>query len=80
VVDAFDAMSRDRPYRRALDRELITDELRRFSGSQFDPEIAKEFLVLIESGACDIDPEIVAEALADAHGSAGPNTQWETGR
>ena len=80
VVDAFDAMSRDRPSRRALDRELITDELRRFSGSQFDPEIAKEFLVLIDSGACDVDPEIVAEALADAHDSARSVTAAEARR
>ncbi len=81
VVDAFDAMSRDRPYRRAMDRELITDELRRFSGTQFDPEIAKEFLVLVESGACDVDPEIVADALANAHDSTASNTtNWETGR
>ena len=74
-------MSRDRPYRRAMDRELITDELRRFSGTQFDPEIAKEFLVLVESGACDVDPEIVADALANAHDSTASNTtNWETGR
>jgi putative two-component system response regulator len=80
VVDAYDAMSRDRPYRRAMDRELITDELRRFSGSQFDPEIAKQFLVLIDSGVCDDDDELVAEALANAHHSARSNTNWEAGR
>jgi putative nucleotidyltransferase with HDIG domain len=80
VVDAFDAMTRERPYRRALDREQITDELRRFSGSQFDPEIAKEFLALIDSGACDVDPEIVAEALANAHDPAGSATTGEARR
>jgi putative two-component system response regulator len=80
VVDAYDAMSRDRPYRRAMDRRLITDELRRFSGSQFDPEIAKEFLVLIDSGVCDDDDELIAEALANAHHSAKSNTNWEAGR
>jgi len=80
VVDAFDAMSRDRPYRRAMDRELVTDELRRFSGSQFDPEIAKEFLVLIDSSAVDLDPEIVAEALTDAHGPTRSAVDREVGR
>jgi putative two-component system response regulator len=67
VVDAFDAMSCERPYRRALVREAAIDEIRRFAGIQFDPYFAKEFLVLLESGACDIDPEIVADAVVDAH-------------
>jgi len=67
VVDAFDAMSCERPYRRALVREAAVDEIRRFSGIQFDPYFAKEFLAILESGACDIDPEIVADAVVDAH-------------
>jgi len=77
VVDAFDAMSSDRPYRRALVREAAIDEIRRFAGIQFDPKFAKEFLVILESGACDIDPELVADAVADAHSriqSADPAT------
>ena len=67
VVDAFDAMSSDRPYRRALVRAAAIEEIRHFAGIQFDPQFAKEFLVLLESGACDIDPELVADAVADAH-------------
>ena len=62
VVDAFDAMSSDRPYRKALSRDVVCDELRRFAGVQFDPELAKEFLFVLESGACDIDMELVADA------------------
>src|SRR4029453_15764204 len=42
VADAFDAMSCDRPYRRALARQVITDEFKHFGGRQFDPNIAKE--------------------------------------
>jgi len=67
VVDAFDAMSSDRPYRRALARSTAIDEIRHFAGTQFDPHFAKEFLVLLESGACDIDLDIVADAVSDAH-------------
>ncbi len=66
VVDAFDAMSSDRPYRKALSRDVVCDELRRFAGIQFDPELAKEFLFVLESGACDIDMELVADAAANA--------------
>jgi response regulator RpfG family c-di-GMP phosphodiesterase len=67
VVDAFDAMSSNRPYRRALARSTISDEIRNFAGSQFDPHFSKEFLAIIESGACDIDLEIVADAVSDVH-------------
>jgi len=80
VVDAFDAMSCERPYRRALVREAAIDEIRRFAGIQFDPYFAKEFLVLLESGACDIDPEIVADAVVDAHSKTQPaNSATHTG-
>lgn len=65
VVDAFDAMSCDRPYRAALSREVVTEELRRFAGTQFDPVLAKEFLLGLESGACDVDPQLLADSVAD---------------
>jgi len=66
VADAFDAMSSDRPYRRALDRELILAELRQFAGSQFDPDLVKEFAAILETGVCEVDPEFLAEAVTEA--------------
>lgn len=66
VADAFDAMSCDRPYRRALRREVVVGELRRFSAAQFDPALAKELLAILETGVCEIDPELIAEVVADA--------------
>ncbi len=44
VVDAFDAMVSDRPYRRALSIGEALDELERGAGTQFDPELAEEFV------------------------------------
>jgi putative nucleotidyltransferase with HDIG domain len=46
VADAFDAMTSDRPYRRALTRAQALDEVARCAGTQFDPEIARIFLEL----------------------------------
>ena len=43
VVDAFDAMTNDRPYREALTTERALAELRRQSGSQFDPTVVEAF-------------------------------------
>lgn len=65
VADAFDAMSCDRPYRRALDRQVITDEFTRFSGSQFDPNLAKELLALLETGVWDVDPQLLADSVGE---------------
>jgi len=41
ICDAFDAMVADRPYRDALEPERALEELRRNSGSQFDPELTE---------------------------------------
>jgi putative nucleotidyltransferase with HDIG domain len=46
VADAFDAMTSDRPYRRALSRTEALAEVERCAGTQFDPEIARVFLEL----------------------------------
>jgi HD-GYP domain-containing protein (c-di-GMP phosphodiesterase class II) len=46
VADAFDAMTNDRPYRRALLVETALGELARCAGSQFDPEVVDAFLDL----------------------------------
>ncbi len=51
VVDAFDAMTTDRPYRRALSIEEATNELQRNAGSQFDPMVVEAFLRLLRRSA-----------------------------
>jgi putative two-component system response regulator len=44
VADAYDAMTSDRPYRRARSHEEAIDELRQGAGSQFDPEVVEAFM------------------------------------
>ena len=44
VVDCYDAMSSERPYRHALSYRQCLSELRRLAGSQFDPDVAPAFL------------------------------------
>ena len=48
VADTVEAMSSDRPYRKALPLEAVLSELDKFSGSQFDPTCVKAFMRLIE--------------------------------
>lgn len=47
VVDAFDAMTQDRPYRKAMPEAEAINEIIKNSGTQFDPEIAKIFVDII---------------------------------
>ncbi|MFZ5352273.1 MAG: HD domain-containing phosphohydrolase [Bacillota bacterium] len=49
VVDSFDAMTNDRPYRKAIPVVEALDELKKCSGKQFDPEIVEMFIHMIES-------------------------------
>ncbi len=44
VADAFDAMTSDRPYRPRLKLDIAVAELKKCSGTQFDPEIVTGFL------------------------------------
>ncbi|HOO32579.1 MAG TPA: HD domain-containing protein [Thermotogota bacterium] len=49
VADTFDAMTSDRSYRVALSFEDAVEEIRKNSGSQFDPEIVKAFIDMLEN-------------------------------
>ena len=66
VVDAFDAMVSDRPYRQGLSAEEAMRRLRADSGSQFDAEIVDLFLHVAghELGKEKVPPAEAAEAVA----------------
>jgi len=48
VADAFDAMTSDRPYRKALARERAVEIIKEEAGSQFDPNMVKAFLNVMD--------------------------------
>ncbi|HEU5323562.1 MAG TPA: HD domain-containing phosphohydrolase, partial [Methylomirabilota bacterium] len=49
VVDAFDAMTFDRPYSRAISFEAAKAEIKRCAGAHFDPEVVDSFLRVPEA-------------------------------
>ena len=49
VVDSFDAMTTDRPYRRALAMDEALTRLRGEAGRQFDPDVVDEFEQLMQA-------------------------------
>jgi HD-GYP domain-containing protein (c-di-GMP phosphodiesterase class II) len=50
VADALDAMTTDRPYRRALSKEEAISEIERQSGKQFSPLVTETLLELHKEG------------------------------
>lgn len=68
IADAYDAMTNDRPYRRAMSHEDALREFRRHAGTQFDPELVAVFYELFGREAPVADPQIVLPPGAEAFG------------
>lgn len=75
VSDTLDAMTSDRPYRRALPFDAAKAEIQRFAGTQFDPAAVEVFLaeesVLREMVAVKCASEWSGAHLADDEGERG---------
>lgn len=52
IADAYDAMTNDRPYRKALSVNEAINELRRCAGIQFDPHLVEEFIFVLKKKSC----------------------------
>ncbi len=50
VADTFDAMTTDRPYRKAMEKEAAVEELSRCSGTQFDEKVVEAFIQAYQKG------------------------------
>ncbi|WP_353957199.1 hypothetical protein [uncultured Mesotoga sp.] len=49
MVDAFDAMTNDRPYSRAISKEEAVEEIVNCSGTQFDPKLVQMFKSIVSN-------------------------------
>ncbi len=54
ILDTYDAMTSDRPYRKALPVEIAFEELRRCAGRQFDPRLVEVFIQMVSE---DLAPQ-----------------------
>jgi putative nucleotidyltransferase with HDIG domain len=62
VADTFDAMTTDRPYRRALSIEVALTELQRIAGTQLDMLVVSRFVQIARAGKIVPPPAAPAEA------------------
>jgi putative nucleotidyltransferase with HDIG domain len=76
LADVYDALTSERPHRPAKARDAALAEIRRCAGSQFDPDLAKEFVAVLESQSSELEPEVLAEMVStSARESAVPSMQ-----
>lgn len=50
IVDVWDALRSDRPYRPAWSEDMVREHIRSLSGTHFDPDVVEAFLRVLESG------------------------------
>ncbi|HAG08902.1 MAG: GGDEF domain protein [Desulfotomaculum sp. 46_296] len=58
TIDAFDALTSNRPYRAGLDIETALKEIQNNIGTQFDPRITNLFIELVRNGTIDVEQSI----------------------
>jgi HD-GYP domain-containing protein (c-di-GMP phosphodiesterase class II) len=63
IADAYDAMIQDRPYKRAIGHDEALFELRRHSGTQFDPELVDVFIRLYSARPPIADHSLIVKAV-----------------
>jgi len=85
IADTYDAMTSDRPYRRALSHGEAMAEIGKLAGTQFDPRIVGKFVQMAEEGGMDREALVAAShdvpkgtaadfvLYAHRHGKAGPH-------
>lgn len=71
VADTLDAMTSDRPYRAKLPFEVARDEIQRWSGRQFDPQVVATFLQMPENIWDDLRKGIDEQIHRFAYSAAG---------
>ncbi|MBN1384747.1 MAG: hypothetical protein JW983_07705, partial [Elusimicrobia bacterium] len=47
VINSYEAMINDRPYRKKLTKKEAMEEIKKFSGTQFDPKVVEIFLKIL---------------------------------
>jgi diguanylate cyclase (GGDEF)-like protein/PAS domain S-box-containing protein len=84
IADAYDSMTSEQVFRRALSRELAIAELFKLAGTQFDPTLVKEFSLIISQPNVQLDASLgkrwLHQLVPDpVHGFSDGNTFVSSG-
>ncbi|QDU97812.1 diguanylate cyclase [Lignipirellula cremea] len=78
IVDAFDSMTTDHVYRKALSRDRAMNELFEGAGTQFDPELIQQFAALLSSESVGFNERVSRRWLHELYPEA-TNALWCSG-
>jgi HD-GYP domain-containing protein (c-di-GMP phosphodiesterase class II) len=70
IADTMDAMTSDRPYRQAQSMSAAREEIKRWSGRQFDPKVVETFLSMPEDIWMNLRREIDAQIYRFAYSAS----------
>ena len=77
IVNAYDSMVSDLAYRDARSRREAINEIKKVSGTQFDPALAKEFIYLVTHEQVQLDKAVGRRWLRELSGNeSGSNELW----
>jgi diguanylate cyclase (GGDEF)-like protein/PAS domain S-box-containing protein len=76
IVDAFDAMTSDQVYRRAMSRERALAELFEFAGTQFDPRLVQDFCSYISADQVKLQAVVARRWIKQLAPDAN-NAAWQ---
>jgi diguanylate cyclase (GGDEF)-like protein/PAS domain S-box-containing protein len=77
IVDAFDAMTSDQVYRRAMSRERALAEMFEFAGTQFDPELVQEFCRYVETDQVRLQSVVARRWLKQLQQDENGGSMWQ---
>ena len=74
VADTLDAITSDRPYRPAQSLAAARDEIKLWSGRQFDPDVVKVFLEMDQNIWPDLRKEVNAQVQRFAYSTSAKSS------
>ena len=80
IVDAFDAMTSDQVYRRAMSRERALAELFEFAGTQFDPRLVQEFCGYVNADQVKLQSVVARRWLKELRPRRKRRPMWQLHR